>query len=692
MKGKSVISLLAALAICGLPAALAEKEENVYAVLSESGGVNEVYVVNQFTAGRVVDYGDYSDVRLLRGNAELTLADGRVSFRAGEDRDAYQGELTGAELPWCFDLAYTLNGRALPAHRVAGEEGQLTLRLSIRKNDRAEGPFFDTHALRVVIALDLACCAEISAPGAAWESAGDQLLLTYILSPGTETELTVNMTVSDFRLPPMTITALRAASVSAAESTDGAALRTQAEQLLEHHIQQANATLQAQAKALEQLNVTVPTLTRENYDTALTTLRAAFLDGVDDAVYAQADAALEQQVSSAVREEMLRQARQAARGEVRSAVEDAAAAQIRQQILAAAAHPSDELVNSQVAQQMGSEAVQARIEEETDRQMKSDAVQAEITAQLTAQVCPAVEAAVRAQVLAQVKEKAESALRLAGRLELTHENGEEPTPEEVEAEVARRMQSAEVQAGIETAVEMAMKTNTVQQMISAEVEKQLQDETIRAQAEAAARPQVRAQVAAAVEAEVRKQVVSALSSLTEAQVDALVAEQLQSAEVQEQIRVETASQLDYGQVARQLENEVDRQLQTPQMQGMIAQQMAVQSSGDAYQQRVSQALGQGEKNEAYQLLVNLQADLRETAALLESVNAYVSADADTSAAWNGAGAASEEEVSFVDERNADVRRVQFHLTTRALEAEAAEEEAPVEVKKTFWDRVLDLFR
>lgn len=59
-----------------LAAIPSEKEEVVYAMLDASGDVNGIYVVNQFSGGTIVDYGNYTSVRNLTTEDAITQEGG----------------------------------------------------------------------------------------------------------------------------------------------------------------------------------------------------------------------------------------------------------------------------------------------------------------------------------------------------------------------------------------------------------------------------------------------------------------------------------------------------------------------------------------------------------------------------------------------------------------------------------------
>ena len=89
-----------------LAAIPSEKEEVVYAMLDASGDVNGIYVVNQFSGGTIVDYGNYTSVRNLTTEDAITQEGDEVTFHTDADKVYYQGDLDTKASPWNISVRY----------------------------------------------------------------------------------------------------------------------------------------------------------------------------------------------------------------------------------------------------------------------------------------------------------------------------------------------------------------------------------------------------------------------------------------------------------------------------------------------------------------------------------------------------------------------------------------------------------
>ena len=81
------------------------KEEVIYVMAGADGTVNSVYAVNSFDGGDVSDYGDYSSVKLLNVDGNITQNGDEISFSSPENGKVYyQGTLTNTEIPWDISI------------------------------------------------------------------------------------------------------------------------------------------------------------------------------------------------------------------------------------------------------------------------------------------------------------------------------------------------------------------------------------------------------------------------------------------------------------------------------------------------------------------------------------------------------------------------------------------------------------
>ena len=191
------------LAGAALPAlAASAKEEVIYANLDASGTVTGVYAVNSFAvqAGdTVTDHGSYTAVRNMTTTDPLKHSGDTVTAAVAEDGKLYyEGTMdTATALPWLVKLTYTLDGAEIAPEELGGKSGALAIRLQVSRNPDCTGDFFDQYALQVTMTLDTDRAQNIVADGATMANVGSNKQLSYILLPGSDSDVTVTADVTD---------------------------------------------------------------------------------------------------------------------------------------------------------------------------------------------------------------------------------------------------------------------------------------------------------------------------------------------------------------------------------------------------------------------------------------------------------------------------------------------------------------
>jgi len=179
------------------------KEEVVYADLNEDGSIDSVYVVNIFELDQdsmVIDYGGYSSVRNMNTGDEISRVGETITIEAAKGKLYYQGTLENARLPWIFVMEYRLNGMEVDAADLAGENGFLEIAISIKQNPEINTVFFENYALQISVSLDSVKCQNIQADEATIANAGANKQISYIVLPGKETTLNISSDVTDFEM------------------------------------------------------------------------------------------------------------------------------------------------------------------------------------------------------------------------------------------------------------------------------------------------------------------------------------------------------------------------------------------------------------------------------------------------------------------------------------------------------------
>lgn len=206
----------------------AEKTEVVYATLAANGAAQAVYVVNRFdvkTAGHLVDYGDYSQVKNLTTTDELTRSGDTTSVEVDAGAFAYQGDLARAVLPWDVAISYELDGHPISADELAGKSGDVAVRVKTTRNEAVNPAFAESFMMQITFTLDENLFSDIVAEGATVASAGQSRTVAFTVLPGHDADLVLEATAKDFSMAGIQFAALPYSSViempDTSEMTDG---------------------------------------------------------------------------------------------------------------------------------------------------------------------------------------------------------------------------------------------------------------------------------------------------------------------------------------------------------------------------------------------------------------------------------------------------------------------------------------
>lgn len=165
------------------------------------GTVNSVYAVNSFDGGDVSDYGDYSSVKLLNVDGNITQNGDEISFSSPENGKVYyQGALTNTEIPWDISIRYFLDGEEISVKDIAGKSGKLEIKISIKENGKCKSDFYKDFALQCSFTLNTENCRNINAEGATIANVGKKKQITYTVLPDRGLEKSIFADVTDFEM------------------------------------------------------------------------------------------------------------------------------------------------------------------------------------------------------------------------------------------------------------------------------------------------------------------------------------------------------------------------------------------------------------------------------------------------------------------------------------------------------------
>lgn len=188
------------------------KEEVVYTNLGADGSVKEINVVNIFDMdedGRIIDYGEYENLRNMTTTDTINYENNTVSIDAGAGKLYYEGKLKNNAMPWNISIKYYMDGQEYSAEKIAGMSGNLNITISIKKNESCDSTFFEGYALQASLTLDTNKADNIVADGATVANVGSDKQLTYTILPNTEKEITISADVKEFEMSGISINGVR---------------------------------------------------------------------------------------------------------------------------------------------------------------------------------------------------------------------------------------------------------------------------------------------------------------------------------------------------------------------------------------------------------------------------------------------------------------------------------------------------
>lgn len=190
---------------------ITSKDEVVYATLTASGDLKEIYVVNTLDiaeAGNVVDYGEFNSVKNLTDLSKLEQESESVQIDAPEGKFYYQGNMAkDTPLPWDVGVSYLLDGQKMDPKKLAGKTGHLAIKIETSANTNVDSVFFENYLLQISLQLPNKY-ENIDASAGMVANAGKNKQITFSVMPGEEKTFQVEADVEDFEFQGIELAAV----------------------------------------------------------------------------------------------------------------------------------------------------------------------------------------------------------------------------------------------------------------------------------------------------------------------------------------------------------------------------------------------------------------------------------------------------------------------------------------------------
>ena len=186
-----------------------QKEEVIYVMTDEHGSPSSLNVVNIFGPGSIIDYGDYSDVKMLTTDDKITQDGDKITFSTTAEKAYYQGTMADRQIPWNISIKYFLDDKEYSAADLAGQTGALRIDFQITKNENCKKDFYDHYALQAAFTLNTDQCENIKSDGATVANVGKDKQLSYTILPGKGIDTSITADVKDFEMDAVAINGIK---------------------------------------------------------------------------------------------------------------------------------------------------------------------------------------------------------------------------------------------------------------------------------------------------------------------------------------------------------------------------------------------------------------------------------------------------------------------------------------------------
>lgn len=189
------------------------KEEIAYITLDSSGRPQQTVIVNSFkTNGNtsITDYGVYKNIKNLTSTEKPVIKDGQIKWNnIDTDTFYYQGEKDGGELPWNFSISYMLDGKPLSGEEMIGKSGRASITIKADINNSANKYYTENYMAQITMVLDSEKASDVICDKAITATVGSNKQLTFMVLPSRSKTFTVNFNAHDFEMDGLTIAALK---------------------------------------------------------------------------------------------------------------------------------------------------------------------------------------------------------------------------------------------------------------------------------------------------------------------------------------------------------------------------------------------------------------------------------------------------------------------------------------------------
>ena len=187
------------------------KTESVFINTDSYGQVTKVNIYNNYAISNVnsiIDHGNYESIQVLTGNNTPVVSGDEISWKtSGDNSLGHIGKASNElakQVPWNISIKYYLNGVETLAKDLPHANGLVKIVIKVTPNKEAPLYYQNNYMMEIQTSFDMAKYISISSEDAIEAQVGNTKSLTFMILPGHEKEVSLEIGSNDFSLDNIT--------------------------------------------------------------------------------------------------------------------------------------------------------------------------------------------------------------------------------------------------------------------------------------------------------------------------------------------------------------------------------------------------------------------------------------------------------------------------------------------------------
>jgi putative membrane protein len=188
-----------------------KKRESVYVNTDSYGSVEKVNIYNYYelsNVDKIEDFGNYESIQTVTGYNKPDVSGDRITWKvSGDKRLGYIGKASNKlanQLPWTINIKYFLNGVETLVTDLPHQNGLVKVVIKVSPNKEAPEYYQNNYMMQVSASFDMTKYISVHSDEAIEAQVGNTKSLTFMILPGHEKEVNIEIGSDDFKMDSIT--------------------------------------------------------------------------------------------------------------------------------------------------------------------------------------------------------------------------------------------------------------------------------------------------------------------------------------------------------------------------------------------------------------------------------------------------------------------------------------------------------